>query len=45
MLIVIRHHLGIRAVRQLFFGFAVEFQGRDDRVLAADDVIFFSCCF
>jgi hypothetical protein len=30
LLIICRQHIGIRTVRQLFFGFFVEFQGRDN---------------
>jgi hypothetical protein len=34
-LITVRRLIGIRAVRQLFCGFVVEFQGRDGGNLAA----------
>ena len=38
-LITVRRRIGIRVVRQLLCGLAVEFQGRDGRDLAADDAL------
>ena len=38
-LLDIQRRRGSRPVRQLFCGLAVEFQGRDDRDLAADDAL------